>query len=320
MSKYLKEYRLSDLRAMLRNSRTLHHRTAASLVGKTAVIAGATSGVGLAAARELRRFGCDVILIARNEKKARRVGAELNEIPSTCFNASYRPVRYYRADFADIEQVRAVTHQIVQREPKIDVLINSAGIHSTTKHYTRDGLELVFCVNHLAAFVLTHRLIPLMKQSPEARIIQVNSQGHRFNGLDVGDLNWHRRRYTGLRGYGASKTAQLLTVWEFARRLRGTSVTINAMHPGEVKSGIGSNNGRLYKWFKATFLWRTLKDPKISGEALHYLVADSAVAQVSGEYFNLTHPEKPAPHALDGDVGRMVWQKTLQMTGLDDEL
>ncbi len=308
MLKYLKEYRLADMRAMLVNSRTPHRRSSASLDGKTAVIAGATSGVGLAAARRLHRFGCDLILIARSDEKVRRVVRELG-----------RGTRYYLADFADLKRVHTVAEQIVQREPKLDILINSAGMHSTRRLRTPDGYELVFCVNHLASFILTYRLIPLMHRSPEARIIQVSSQGHRFNGLDVDDLNWRSRHYTGLRGYGASKTAQLLTVWEFADRFRATSISINAMHPGEVKSAIGSNNGRLYNWYKRHILWRSLKDARISGESLHYLAADPRMARVSGVYFNLTHPEKPAPHALDRDVGRRIWERTLQMTGLTGE-
>ena len=311
MAGYLKEYKMADMRDMLRNSSTPHIRSSASLKGKTAVIAGATSGVGLAAARELIHFECALILVARNEEKVKAVVRELTgEIPGS--------IRYYLADFSNLRQVRETADQINGNEERIDILINSAGIHSTRKLYTTEGFELVFCVNHLASFVLTHRLIPLMKQSPEARVIQVNSQGHRFGGLDVEDLSWRRRIYTGLRGYGASKTAQLLTVWELADRLTGTSVAINAMHPGQVRSAIGSNNGRLYNWYKNRILWKSLKDSKISGEALHYLAADPAVRGVSGTYFNLTHREKPAPHALDREVGRAVWGETLSMTGLSD--
>jgi len=313
MLKYLKEYEMADMRDMLRNSRTPHLRSSASLKGKIAVIAGATSGVGLAAARELLRTECDLILVARNEEKVKTVARELTE-------EIRGSVRYYLADFSDLQQVRNTADRIRRNEERIDILINSAGIHSTRKLYTGGGFELVFCVNHLASFVLTHRLIPRMRQSLEARIIQVNSQGHRFGGLDVNDLNWHRRIYAGLRGYGASKTAQLLTVWELADRLEGTSVTINAMHPGQVQSAIGSNNGRLYNWYKSRILWKSLKDSRISGEALHYLAADPAMRGVSGRYFNLTHREKPAPHALDREVGRTVWEQTLRLTGLSDEI
>lgn len=313
MFKYLSEYRIADMRELVKNGTTPHRRSPALLHGKTAVITGATSGVGLAAARELARAGCSLVLIARNEEKAQGVCDGLVRQ----FGCA---ARYYLADFSDLSQVHQVAVQIRRHEPRIDILINSAGVFSTRRRYTASGAELVFCVNHLAPFILTHRLIPRLKERDQARIIQVNSQGHRFNGLDTSDLDWRRRLYTGMRSYGASKTAQLLTVWEFAERLAGTPVTINGMHPGEVKSAIGSNNGRFYNWYKRHVLWRLLKDPAISGEAIHFLAADPAIAGVTGAYFNLTHLEKPAPPALDRDVGRIIWQETLRMTGLSDEV
>jgi NAD(P)-dependent dehydrogenase (short-subunit alcohol dehydrogenase family) len=171
-------------------------------------------------------------------------------------------------------------------------------------------------VNHLASFALTWMLLDTMKNSAPSRIIHVNSQGHRFGGLAVRDLRWERRHYTGLRGYGASKTAQLLTVWQFAEILEGSGVTINAMHPGAVRSNIGNNNGPLYRWYKNTILSRTLGDPAIAGQAIHYLATAPELETVNGRYFNLTHPEKPAPHALDREVGRIVWDQSLKMAGL----
>jgi retinol dehydrogenase 13 len=127
-------------------------------------------------------------------------------------------------------------------------------------------------------------------------------------------------RYLGLRAYGASKTAQLLSVWEFADRLEGSGVTINAMHPGEVRTGIGLNNGPLYRWYQRRVLDRFLGDARVSGESLHYLAAAPELEGVSGRYFNRTHPEKPAPHALDRDVGRRLWEMTMELTGSTDDV
>jgi retinol dehydrogenase 13 len=212
--------------------------------------------------------------------------------------------------------VRKAADRLLNDYPRIDVLINSAGMHSTTRTTTRAGFEMVFCVNHLAPFLLTYRLLERMKQSAPARIIQVNSEGHRFGGLNLDDLNWARRHYIGLQGYGASKIAQLLTTWEFADRLKGSGVTINAMHPGDVKTNIGNNNGPLYRWFLHNVTWRTLKDPIISGEALYYLTAAPELADVSGHFFHLTIDEKPAAPALDREKGRKIWELSLQLTGL----
>jgi retinol dehydrogenase 13 len=309
--RYLKQYDMADMRDMLRNQRAAHQRTTASLAGRTVVIAGATSGVGLAAAREAARFGGRLALLARSEAKGRGVQAQLERE----FGAE---VTLFLADFARLPEVERVAQELLDAAPRIDVLINSAGVHSTRRIHTEDGHELSFCVNHLAPFLLTHRLIPRMRAGGAGRIIQVNSQGHRFAGVNLGDLAWRRRLYTGLRAYGASKTAQLLSVWEFADRLEGSGVTIVAMHPGEVRTGIGSNNGPAYRWVQNRVLGRWLKDARVSGESLHTLAAAPELDGVSGRYFNKTHPEKPAPHALDRDVGRRLWEKTMELTGSSD--
>ena len=226
------------------------------------------------------------------------------------------PVDIVIADFSDLGDVRKAADILLSNYSRIDVLINSAGLHSTTRTITKDGFETVFCVNHLAPFLLTHLLLERLKQSAPARIIQVNSEGHRFGGLDLNDLNWEHRHYSGLRSYGASKIAQLLTTWEFADRLKGSGVTINAMHPGDVRTNIGNNNGPLYRWFLHNVTWHILKDPVISGEALYYLAAAPELADVSGRFFHLTIDEKPAAQALDRENGRVVWKLSMQLTGL----
>jgi NAD(P)-dependent dehydrogenase (short-subunit alcohol dehydrogenase family) len=164
--------------------------------------------------------------------------------------------------------------------------------------------------------LFTRLLLDRLISSAPARIIQVNSQGHRFGGLDLSDLTWERRRYRGLQGYGASKVAQLLTVWELAERLQGSGVTINAMHPGEVRTNIGMNNGTLYRFYQRYLIWWMLKAPVISGEAIYYLAAAPEMAEVSGRFFNLTIDEKPAKHALDRSLGKQVWSVSEQLTGL----
>ena len=220
------------------------------------------------------------------------------------------------ADFRDLASVRAAAGELLARFPRIDVLINSAGIHSTTLTTTTAGMETVFCVNHLAPFLLTHLLLGRMKASAPSRIITVNSEGHRFGSVHLDDLGWQRHHYTGLKSYGASKTAQLLTVWEFADRLAGTGVTINAVHPGDVRTAIGSNNGPLYRAFKRVFISPMLKDPVISGEALYWLAAAPEMAGVSGKFYHLTIEELPAAHARDRELGRRVWDASLALTGL----
>jgi NAD(P)-dependent dehydrogenase (short-subunit alcohol dehydrogenase family) len=292
------------------NARMAQKTTNACLDGKVCVLTGATSGVGYQAAKRLAEGGAHLVLVCRNKQKAERVQVEL-------MNSYGVDIDILQADFSHLDEVRSVASQILASYPKIDILINNAGLHNTNRALTQEGYETVFCVNHLASFLLTRLLLKRITESAPSRIIQVNSQGHRFGGLDLTDLNWERRRYHGLQGYGASKVAQLLTVWELADRLQNTGVTINAMHPGEVRTNIGMNNGELYRFYQRYLIWWVLKDPVISGEAIYYLAAAPEMAEVSGRFYNLTIEEKPAKHALDRELGKRIWAISEELTGLN---
>ena len=291
------------------NSRMAPKTTPVRMDGRVCVLTGATSGVGYHAAKRLAKGGARLVLVCRNAEKAARVKDELEGEYQTS-------ICILLADFSKLADVRKISKAILEEFPRIDVLINNAGIHNTKRILAEDGSEIVFTVNHLASFLFTRLLLPRILESAPARIIQVNSQGHRFGGLDLNDLNWNRRRYRGLPGYGASKVAQLLTVWELADRLKGTGITINAMHPGAVRTNIGMNNGLLYQWYQRYLIWPMLKDPRISGEAIYYLAAAPEMAAVSGRFFNLTIDEKPAAHALDREIGKRVWKISETLTDL----
>ena len=303
------KYRLPDELVFLQNARATQKTTTASMAGKVCVVSGSTSGVGLEAARRLAQGGAHIVMLARNPDKAEQVRSQIQaQFPVQ--------VDIVLVDFTDLGQVRRAADTLLHNYPRIDVLINSAGLYNNGRTITPGGFEAVFCVNHLAPFLLTHLLLERLQGSAPARIIHVNSEGHRFSDVHLNDLDWKHHLYAGLGGYGASKTAQLLTTWEFARRLQGSGVTINAMHPGDVKTNIGNNNGPLYRWWLHNVVWHTLKDPVISGEALYYLAAAPEMAGVSGRFFCLTIDEEPAAHALDREKGRKVWDVSMQLTGL----
>lgn len=293
----------------MKNGKAVQKHSDESMKGKLCVISGSTSGVGYEAAKNLAASGANVVMVVRNQNKAEAVKEEIERKYSVS-------VDYFIADFSDLKQVEKAAKAISDKYPRIDVLINSVGIHSTKKCFNKDGIEMVFCVNHLSSFLMTKLLLNTMIHSSPSRIVQVNSEGHRFSGVNANDLTWKKRIYTGLRSYGASKTAQLLTVWQFAEELKGSGVTINAMHPGGVQTNIGNNNGRLYRWFLHHVTWHFLKDPKISGEAIHYLASAHELNQVSGKFFNLTIEEKPAKHALDPENQKIVWDLSRKMTGV----
>jgi NAD(P)-dependent dehydrogenase (short-subunit alcohol dehydrogenase family) len=293
----------------IENARKPQNTTTARLDGQVCVITGATSGVGYETAKQLAQAGAHLVLVCRNIEKAQGVKAEFTAL-------SNARVDLVQADFSNLDDVQSAASQILHQFPAIHVLINNAGMHITKRTLTADGFETAFCVNHLASFLFTRLLLERMIESAPSRIIQVSSEGHRFGGLRLDDLNWAKRRYRGLQGYGASKTAQLLTVWELADRLNGTGVTINAVHPGEVATNIGMNNGFLYRWYQKYLLFPLLKDPKVSGEALYYFAAAPELSTTSGKFFNLTNEEKPAAHALDRTMGKRIWDISEELTGL----
>jgi len=258
--------------AFLENRNRVQKTSTQSMKGKLCIISGATSGVGLSAMRELAKGQANIVMVCRNLDKAKTIQKQL-------VDEFHVDVDIVIADFSVMSDVRRAADEILKRYSRIDVLINSVGVHSTKKRFTKDNFEMVFAVNHLSVFLFTSLLLERMKSSAPSRIIQVNSEGHRFSNVHINDLSFKKRIYTGLRSYGASKTAQLMTVWEFADLLQGSGVTINAMHPGAVRTNIGNNNGRLYRWFLHHVTWHFLKDPIISGQALYYFFKFSRTRQ-----------------------------------------
>ncbi len=300
-------FELPDELKFITNSRLPQKHTDERLDGKICLITGATSGVGYQGAIHLAKAGAHIIMIARNRDKAEKLCEEIKDI-------SGKKGDYRIADFTRLGEVRKAVGSILAAYPAIHILINSAGVHFTHRTLTEAGHETVFCVNHLASFLVTRLMLDRMIASAPSRIIQVNSEGHRFNGLRINDLNWEKRPYIGLGGYGAAKTAQLLTMWEFNDMLKGSGVTINAIHPGAVKTNIGNNNGFLYRLYLHNILWHFLKEPGIAGDALHYLAASPELADISGKFYNLTHEEVPASHARNRTLGKYMFKKSDELT------
>jgi len=175
-------------------------------------------------------------------------------------------------------------------------------------------------VNHLSSFLINYVLKDKLKAQGKCRIILVNSEGHRFAawGMRFDDLDWTKRRYAGLASYGTAKLAQLLSMIKFDEYFRGSGVTINAMHPGAVKSATGQDNGALYKWFKKNSLDKKLKPTSIAAEAIYYLGLSRDTETISGKFFNLTTLEEPTPPALDVENAQILWDLSIKMTNLEE--
>jgi NAD(P)-dependent dehydrogenase (short-subunit alcohol dehydrogenase family) len=276
------------------------------------VLSGATSGIGRATARLFAARGARLVCLNRDPAKSAELETELRQE----FGCELRTIL---VDFGSLEQVRRCARELRELETPIDVLIHNSGTYHTKRTFTADGIEMVFQVNHLGGFLINHSLMQRLKSENRARIIYVNSEGHRFAlaGVHTGDLRWNWHFYTGLKSYGAAKTAQLLTMMKFDEIFAGSGVTINAMHPGNVATNIGNNNGRIYRAMKQRIVLPSARPPQVSAQALLYLAAAPDLAGVSGKFFNLTTEERPAPHARDRDAVLPVWNASLRLCGLD---
>lgn len=308
---YFREYRWSNIFAMIKNNRLSPKICTDEFKNKLVVITGATSGIGYFTARKYASMGANILAVNRNQQKSEALCNEIeNEFGVKC--------NYLIADLSVLSDIKRVADELANLESSIDLLIHNAGVYLTRRELTVDGLEKVFVVHYLSAFIINYRLIEKLKSQQRARIIMVGSEGHRFAawGLRLDDLNWDRRRYSGLKSYGSAKTSQLLSMIIFDQIFRGSGVTINTMHPGAVKTETGQENGAFYRWFKKNFFDKSLKSPEISAEALYYLGVSQELKGESGKFFNLTTLEEPAPPALDKDVAGELWDISLKLSGL----
>jgi NAD(P)-dependent dehydrogenase (short-subunit alcohol dehydrogenase family) len=309
--KYFKEYQWSNIFAMIRNNRLDPKIFTDDFDNKLVVITGATSGIGYQAARKYASHGANLLCINRNMQKSEALCHEIrNEFGVNC--------EYKIADLSNLQDIHRVAEELLNLNTPIDVLIHNAGIYLTKRELTTCGLEKVFVIQYLSSFIINYTLTEKLKSQENARIIMVNSEGHRFAawGLRLDDLNWERRRYSGLKSYGSAKLAQLLSMIVFDEHFQKTGVSINAMHPGAVKTDTGQENGPVYLWFKRNIIDKSLRSPQISAEALYYLGVSKDVEAVSGKFFNLTTLEEPAPPALDKEAAYELWEKSLELGGL----
>ncbi|MEJ2294499.1 MAG: SDR family NAD(P)-dependent oxidoreductase [Candidatus Lokiarchaeota archaeon] len=306
--KYLGQYRVSNIMAMLRNSDAKPLECQEDFNGRLVAITGATSGIGYATAREYASHGANLLVINRNKEKTLNLREDIQRDFGVECN-------FMLADFAHISEVKKVGEDLANSDLNIDVFIHNAGVYLDERTISEDGLEMVFQVDYLSSFILNYILKDKFKAQQKCRIILVNSEGHRFAilGLKLDDLNWQKRSYSGLKSYGAAKTAQLMTMIKFNQYFRNSGVTINAMHPGNVKTNMGEEDSGL---FQRVFIEPSYRPVEISAKSLYYLGVSKDIEGVSGRYFNLTYEEEPAPPVLDREVAKKMWDLSIKLGGL----
>jgi NAD(P)-dependent dehydrogenase (short-subunit alcohol dehydrogenase family) len=277
------------------------------LEGKRILVTGATNGVGRAAARELVRRGATAWIVARDRRRGEETLDELRR-------AGGAAPALFVADLSSQAEVRRLAEEVKARTDRLDVLLNNAGAIFLERRLSPEGIELTFALNHLGYFLLTALLLPLLRAAGPSRVVNVSSEAHRRARIDFDDLQG-AGRYSGWRAYGQSKLANVLFTRELARRLEGTGVTANALHPGVVATGFGRNNPGLRG---AVFALAAplLLSPERGARTSVHVATSPDLAGVTGRYFAGSRERSPSAEARDDAVARRLWETSERMTGL----
>ncbi|HJT38133.1 MAG TPA: SDR family oxidoreductase [Actinomycetota bacterium] len=274
---------------------------------KVVVITGATSGIGTETARALADIGARVVMINRNPQKAEAVADDLRRTAT-------RKIDLVKGDMSSFASIREAANDILERYPRIDVFISNAGVFRARRHTTADGLEEVFGVNHLAPFLLTNLLLERLRASAPSRIVVVASEAHRGAVLDFDDLLLERR-YGAWKSYSRSKLANIMFTYALARRLEGSDVTANCLHPGFVATRLGSGNKIPIR--PVYILLRPFtKSPKQGAETSVYLASSPDVDGVSGKYFDNKRESRSSRVSLEEEPQELLWKMSADLTGI----
>ncbi len=277
--------------------------------GKVVLVTGATNGIGKITAQELANKGASVVIVGRSAEKTLATASEIRQ------KSGNPDVEGLVADLSSLEQVRRLADEFKKKHTRLDVLVNNAGAIFSRRQVTADGFEMTFAFNHLAYFLLTNLLLDLLTASAPARIVNVSSAAHLNGPLDFDDLQTIHYSFGGYRAYGHSKLANIMFTYELARRLEGTRVTANALHPGTVNTGFGKNNGGVMNLAMKAFAMFQIP-PEQGAQTSIYLASSPEVEGVSGQYFVDCKPARSSASSYDEAAQKRLWEISEQMTGL----
>lgn len=283
-------------------------RMAQDLAGKTFIITGSNTGIGKVSAKELAKRGARVVLACRSKSKTEPV---IEEIKKETGNDQ---VAFVALDLSDLKSVRACADQLLATEPKIHGLINNAGLVAKRGAKTVDGYQMTFGTNHLGHYLLTRLLLDRMKQTGDARIVNVASHSHyQAKKLDWDAVTQPNKTVVGLKEYEVSKLANVLFTKELARRLEGTEVTTYAVHPGTVATDVWRRIPPPFRWLMKRFMIT----PEEGAQSSIVCATAPELAKVSGRYYTVGGKEKrPNRAADDADLAAQLWTKSAEWTGL----
>jgi retinol dehydrogenase 14 len=279
------------------------------MVGKTVLVTGATSGIGKATAIGLAGLGARVAITGRELGRAEAAADEIRRMTGN------PAVDAFGADLSSQAEVRRLAARVLDAYPRLDVLVNNVGGFWATRHVTADGLERTFALNHLAAFLLTDLLLDRLKASAPARVVTVSSGAQSLGTIDFDDLQGERK-YSGQTAYNQSKLASVMFTYELARRLEGTGVTANTLHPGVVSTEFGAEDpSRIFKLI-VPFYRPFMKTPQQGAATSIYLASSPKLTGVTGKYFAKGKPQTSNKASYDLAASTRLWQVSSDLVGL----
>ena len=282
--------------------------TSADLTEKTCLITGANSGIGKAAALGLAKMGANLVIVCRDPEKGQ---AALAEIMAESGNKN---IELMLADMSSQDSVRKLASDFQANHQKLHILVNNAGVYLTRRTTTPDGFEATFATNFLGPFLLTSLLLNVLKASAPSRIVNVSSDAHNGVRMNFEDIHGEKK-FSGWQAYGQSKLAMILFTHELSKRLAGTGVTVNSVHPGVVRTHFAKNNGGLvglgFRIIGVFFI-----SPSASAKRVLYVATSPELDNVTGKYFTKMHEAKSSKESYDDLSAKRLWQMSEHLTGL----
>ena len=277
------------------------------MAGRSVLVTGGSGGIGRATALGLAAMGAHVAITGRHADRTAAAALEIR-------TAGGREVDVFVADLSSQSEVRRLASEVLGSLPRIDVLVNNVGGYWNTRRVTADGLEHTFAVNHLAPFLLTNLLLERLKQSAPARVVTVASHAEAMGRICFDDLQGERS-YSGARAYNQSKLANVLFTYELTRRLKGTSVTANALHPGVVRTSFGAEDPAGVQKLLVPLMWPFMKTPAQGAATSIHLASAPDLDEVTGRFFANSKPRKSSKRSYDEDAAAWLWNVSADLVG-----
>ena len=270
--------------------------------GRICLITGATDGIGKEAAIELAKKGCNLILIGRSKEKGEKVVEQIRKVAE-----SHVDIDYFTADLMLMKEVSRVADEVSKKYPRIDILLNNVGALFSFRDVTEEGFERTFALNHLGYFLMTKKLLPLVEKSDYKRIVNVSSSAHYGIDFEFDNMNGEKK-YTGFDTYKKSKLANVMFTYELAKRIEGTGITANCLHPGFVSTNFGKNNSFLWRHFIRVAMWLTAISVKDGAKTSIHLACSDKVKGITGKFFANCEVKKGSSKAKNEEHNQKLWE------------